>query len=85
MAVSRFSAGASGHTWDDRSSVNCLVETGLHFAADHVSGDLQNFDPLKFVAAFDSLKEYDVSLVCGLSLCVTCTAFYEYRKLQIVL
>ena len=52
---------------DDGSSVNCLVESGLHFAADHVAGDLQNFDPLKFVTGFDSLLEYDVSIVCGLS------------------
>jgi hypothetical protein len=31
-----------------------------------VAGDLQNFDPLKFVTDFDSLQEHDVSLVCGL-------------------
>jgi len=47
--------------------VNCLVESGHHFAADHVAGDLQNFDPLKLVTGFDSLLEYDVSTVCGLS------------------
>jgi len=51
---------------DDGGSVNCLVESGLRFAADHVAGDLQNFDPVKFVTGLDSLQEH-VSLVCGLS------------------
>jgi len=37
------------------------------FSEDHVVGDLQNFDPLKFVTGFDPLREHDVSLVCGLS------------------
>lgn len=68
MTVSQFFGWClRPHVQDDRSSVSCLVESELHFAADHVSGDLQNFDPLKFVTGLDSLQEHDVSLVCGLS------------------